>query len=466
LAATILLRDVCGRLQVQVKQTTQAVNRLHNLLARAFPELATLVDDIAAGWVLRLLKKYPTAERIAGAHVASLAKIPHLSLDTARAVRSAARESVATLRGAVAEDLIRTQVAQVRRSKEAEKDLKQLLTTAFDNLPASSHKRVVTIPGIGQTTAAILVAKIVDINRFTTADQLVNYFGIFPEENSSGVDKQGNPSPSGAMCMSKKGNDLVRGYVWNAARVGIRHNPAIKALSQRLRSRGKRGDVAMGHCMRKLLHLVFAVWKTDQPFNGEHFPWTNPGGAKPTTLKSGPTELVITQDQNAMAVGHTRGLPARKVVTTATLSVEPTSSPVKPATLPDAAKRPAVDFAYVREQVTISQVLKHLGLMEPIHCRGRQLRGPCPIHGQPKDSSRSFSISISKNIFRCFNSACNARGNVLDLWAAIHKLPLYEAALHLAAAFGLARNREEEPVKTNPSSREKATTNTASVNTD
>jgi hypothetical protein len=55
---------------------------------------------------------------------------------------------------------------------------------------------------------------------------------------------------------------------------------------------------------------------------------------------------------------------------------------------------------------------------------------------------------------------------VLDLWAAIHKLPLYEAALHLAAAFGLARNREEEPVKTNPSSREKATTNTASVNID
>jgi transposase len=244
-AAAILLRDVCGRLQTQVKQTTQAVNRLHNLLARAFPELATLTDDIAAGWVLRLLKKYPTAERIAGARVASLAKIPYLSLDTARAVQSAARESVATLRGTVAEDLIRTQVAQVRRSKEAEKDLKQLLTTAFDDLPASSHNRVVTIPGIGETTAAILVAKIVDINRFATADQLVNYFGIFPEENSSGVDKQGNPLPSGAMHMSQKGNDLVRGYLWNAARVAIRHNPAIKALYHRLKSRGKRGDVAL-----------------------------------------------------------------------------------------------------------------------------------------------------------------------------------------------------------------------------
>src|SRR5204862_5089288 len=32
-----LLREVSARLQAQVKQTTQAVNRLHNLLARVFP---------------------------------------------------------------------------------------------------------------------------------------------------------------------------------------------------------------------------------------------------------------------------------------------------------------------------------------------------------------------------------------------------------------------------------------------
>ena len=35
-------------------------------------------------------------------------------------------------------------------------------------------------------------------------------------------------------------------------------------------------------------------------------------------------------------------------------------------------------------------------------------------------------------------------GNVLDLWAAIHKLPLYEAALHLAETFQLPRNETEK----------------------
>src|SRR5205085_6508684 len=76
--AMTALREVAGRLQAKVKQSTQAINRLHNLLARVFPELATLTEDVAARWVLRLLDKYPSAERIAQARLGSLEKIPYL----------------------------------------------------------------------------------------------------------------------------------------------------------------------------------------------------------------------------------------------------------------------------------------------------------------------------------------------------------------------------------------------------
>src|SRR5258708_39702162 len=69
--------------------------------------------------------------------------------------------------------------------------------------------------------------------------------------------------------MSRKGNDLVRHYLWNAARSAIRHNQVINALYSRLKAKGKRGDVALGQCMRKLLHLVYAVWKTNRPFDDQ-----------------------------------------------------------------------------------------------------------------------------------------------------------------------------------------------------
>jgi transposase len=445
-APMVLSREVAGRLQAQVKQTTQAINRLHNLLARVFPELATLTDDVSAGWVLRLLEKYPTAERIAQAHRASLEKIPRLSVEQAQALHQAAQRSVATLRGDVTEALVRSLVAQLGHCQKAENDLRQLLTAAFADLPRSPHVQVVTIPGIGEATAAVLVAKVVAIDRFATPEQLVGYFGVFPEENSSGVDAHGHPLPSGTRPMSRKGNDLVRGYLWNATRSAIRHNPAIRALYGRLKAKGKRGDVAIGHCMRKLLHLVFAVWKTDRPFDAKHYPWENPGDTPLSTTTPGVPDAGATSPANDKAAGHKRDMPAKEVVTTAPSTVGSTPPLVKPAPEPTSATRPKVDFAFLRQQVTMEQALQHLGLLAQLRGRGDQRRGPCPVHSHPTDAKRTFSVHLGKGVFQCFDAECAVKGNVLDLWAAIHRLPVYEAALHLAETFGLPRNREEEPV--------------------
>jgi len=101
----------------------------------------------------------------------------------------------------------------------------------------------------------------------------------------------------------------------------------------------------------------------------------------------------------------------------------------------------------VREHVTMEQVLQHLGYFASLRGRGRQRRGPCPVHSQPTAPERTFSVHLGKNAFQCFHAECAVKGNVLDLWAAIHRLPLYEAALDLAETFQVPRNREEEPVK-------------------
>lgn len=458
-APMLLLREVAGRLQAQVKQTTQAINRLHNLLARAFPELASLAPDLAAGWVLRLLDKYPTADRVAQAHRASLEKIPHLPHEQAPALHQAAQQSVASLRGPVAETLVRNLVAQVRRCQKAEGDLRQLLTAAFAELPLTPHVQLLTVPGIGVATAAVLVAKIVDIDRFATPDKIVGYFGVFPEENTSGVDKHGNPIPPGTMRMSRKGNDLVRHYLWNAARSAISCNPAIRALYRRLKAKGMRGDVAIGHCMAKLLHLVFAVWKTNRPFDAQHFPWEqveNQAASQPTTSAA---QAGTPASRNDKAVGHKRDEPAQaEVVTTATPTVDPASTPVNPVTPTPAAVRPALDFAFLRQQVTMQQVLDHLGLWDQLRGRGHQRRGPCPVHNHSSARERTFSVHLGKNIFQCFHPDCGAHGNVLDLWAAIQRLPLYEAGLHLVETFHLAPNREEETVEGTRASRPAAAT--------
>jgi transposase len=444
--ALALLREVAGRLQARVRQSTQAINRLHNLLARVFPELATLTDDLSAAWVLRLLDKYPTAAAIGQARLSTLQKIPYLSAELAEQVRLAAQQSVASLSGDVAATLIRDLVAQLRHCQQAEDQMRHVLVKAFTDLPPSPHVHIVTIPGIGIATAAVLVAKIIDMDRFVGPNHLVGYFGVFPEENSSGVDKHGKRLPPGTMGMSRKGNDLVRSYLWNAARSAIRHNPAVRALYARLRAKGRRGDVAMGQCMRKLLHLVFAVWKTNRPFDDQHFPWEKPTDPPRSPTSPAPADPGLPASSNDKAVGHKRDEPAAKVVTTATDTLAATPAAVNPPLSAKASARPKVDFAFLRQQVTMQQVLEHLGLLGGLRGRGQQRRGPCPIHGTPNDSQCTFSAHLGKHIFQCFHADCAAHGNVLDLWAAIHRLPLYEAALQLAEALHLPRNREEEPV--------------------
>src|SRR5215213_3579624 len=185
------LRQVAGRLQAVVRQRTRLVNQLHQLLARTYPELAVLVKDLTTGWVLELLTRYPTARGLASATDADLQAIAYLPHDRIAGLLAAARDSVGSLAGPVADDLVRDQVRQVRDAQARQKRLETLLVSAYRDLPADNH--LATIPGIGDVTAAVLAAFILDIDRFATPGQLVNYFGVLPVEASSGVDRDGTP---------------------------------------------------------------------------------------------------------------------------------------------------------------------------------------------------------------------------------------------------------------------------------
>ena len=439
-----VLREVAGRLQAQAKDVVRTVNRLHNLVARIFPELELVAKDLSATWVLKLLKAYPTAEKIARARLASLSGIPYLTEPTARTLQAAARRSVGTLRGEIAEAMMVELVDHVRQAQKGKKNLQQLFVAAYRALPDGTHRQIESIPGIGELTAAVLVAKIVSIDRFPSPASLVGYFGVFPETNDSGVDRYGNPRPQGTRKMCQKGNDLVRAYLWNAARVAIRHNPAVRALYRRLRANGTRGDVALGHCMSKLLHLVFAIWKSGHPFDPNHYPWEHAN-----------REIAISRDADkSQPVGHNEEmLSERQVVTTADSSIDspevPTNSPPpsRAATQQYATTTRSygsIDYVYLREQISIDQVLRYLGHYDRLHGGGVQLRGPCPIHGSSRPQSRSFAVHLEKNVFRCFHPPCAAQGNALDLWATVRKLPIYEAALDLAETFHLEINRNRE----------------------
>ena len=418
-----MLRQVAGRLQAVVRQRTRLINQLHHLLALTFPELALLTKDLAAGWVLELIHCYPTAKQLAQASESDVGNIAYLPDKHVAPLLAAARSSIASLDGAAAEELVRDQVRQLRDVGARQKRLEILLVSAYHALPADNH--LATIPGIGNVTAAILTAFIVDIDRFNHPNKLVKYFGVLPTEASSGVDRDGRPRGPKRYVMSRAGNDLVRRYLWMAALSAVRHNPAVRALYTRVvRKHPQHKAIAIGHGMRKLIHLAFAVWKTGRPFNPNHYPWNTPAHAEPASEPASD----ITLSPNEQAAGLNPVVPALPEVTAACPESLPHDSPVD--------ERTPLDFAHLKRQLPLATVLDHLGLTPRLRGPGAQRRCACPIH-RGDGRGRTFSVQLEQNAFQCFDAKCAAKGDVIDLWASVKKMPLRDAALDLVRTFHL-----------------------------
>jgi transposase len=429
-----LLRQVAGRLQATVRQRTRIINQFHHLLALAFPELALLVKDVSIGWVLELVHRYPTATLLAAAAPADLAAIAYLPDQRIEPLLTQARASVASAAGPTMEELLRDQVRQLRDVHARQKRLENTMIQAYRRLPAPNYSH--TIPGVGEVTAAVLTAFILDIDRFETVNKLTAYFGVIPNEMSSGVDRDGQARGPRRYVMSNRGNDLVRRYLWMAALSAVRFNPAARALYARVVAKHPtRKAVAVGHVMRKLLHLVFALWKSGKPFDPHHYAWEPPAAAAAAAASSDKALSLEADDDDApsaneQAAGHKPDAKPVEEVVTAACGPTVAQSEIGAESL-------AVDFAHLKQQLPLARVLEHLGLSARLaRGDGAQRRCACPIH-RGDGRGRTFSVNLDANVFHCFAKECGAKGDVIDLWSALHRLTLREAAVDLVQTFQL-----------------------------
>lgn len=117
-----------------------------------------------------------------------------------------------------------------------------------------------SIPGIGKTSASALVAHIGDITRFSSPEKLTAYIGMDCRVHESGT------SIHGKGYISKRGNKYLRSLLFNAAFIARQHNPDLKRFFELKVGEGKHYFVALCAVERKLIHLIYAVWKRGTPF--------------------------------------------------------------------------------------------------------------------------------------------------------------------------------------------------------
>jgi transposase len=156
--------------------------------------------------------------------------------------------------------------AQIEFLNQQIADLEQRIVDHIDQDPDLKQDKelLLSIPGIGDTTAAVFLAEVQDVSRFSQASQLDAYAGLTPGQRESGSSVHGRPH------LVKWGNAQLRTAFYMPAISAFRWNPIIAGLYQRMLDRGKSKMTIIVACMRKLLHLCYGVLKTRKPFDPNH----------------------------------------------------------------------------------------------------------------------------------------------------------------------------------------------------
>lgn len=119
---------------------------------------------------------------------------------------------------------------------------------------------LVSIPGIGAATAALLLAEI-NFAAFGHARQVAAFVGVVPRLRQSGSSVRGRSK------LSKIGSSRVRHALYFPAVTALRCSPAMQVWANGLRARGKCEMQIIGAVMRKLVHIAYGVLKSGRPYD-------------------------------------------------------------------------------------------------------------------------------------------------------------------------------------------------------
>ena len=120
---------------------------------------------------------------------------------------------------------------------------------------------ICSIPGVGLLTATTALAETNGFELIRNKRQLASYAGFDIKEKQSGTSVKGKP------CISKRGNKHLRKAMHLPALSAIRHEERFKAIFVRLVSKHGIKMKAAVAVQRKLLEIIYTIFKTQVPYD-------------------------------------------------------------------------------------------------------------------------------------------------------------------------------------------------------
>jgi transposase len=243
--------------EMQKRQRVQTINQLETILYNANPTLMRYKKADFPNWLLELIIKCPTSDKLARSSPEKLAKIPYLSLARAKSLIAEAKQNIASATDRNAEILVGQIALQIKMFDQNIKSQMQLIER---DLTCPEIELLKTFIGIKTVSAVGLLLEIETVERFPTTKGISCYFGLHPKFKQSGDKIIG-------VRMSKQGSKNMRKILFNIAKTAIVRNHLIKEIYEKKVSNGMSKMAAIGVCMHKILRIIYGMLKNKQAFN-------------------------------------------------------------------------------------------------------------------------------------------------------------------------------------------------------
>lgn len=237
-------------------------NRLQKCIDIVFPEFNSLFRSKYGIVYMNVLKTFASAEKIANSDIQTLRECfeynrrgKRISL-SAEQLKVTAKTSVGI--HSVAEEIqIRHLVSQIELIE------KQLSETdkKIEEFSLQNNSPILSIPGISHFSGTSILAELGDICNYTKASQIIKFAGIAPYHYES------SQFTAQHTAITKKGSRYLRKTLYQIILPVINNNKVFTAYYNKKLAEGKGHRCAQGHCIRKLLRIIYHLLSTGQTFD-------------------------------------------------------------------------------------------------------------------------------------------------------------------------------------------------------
>lgn len=237
-------------------------NRLQKCIDIVFPEFNSLFRSKYGIVYMNVLKTFASAEKIANSDIRTIRKCfeydgrgKRISL-SAEQLKATAKVSVGI--PSVAEEIqIRHLVCQIEMIEEQLSEIDKKI----EEFSLQNNSPILSIPGISHFSGTSILAELGDICNFTKASQIIKFAGVAPchYESSQFIARH--------TAITKKGSRYLRKTLYQIILPVINHNRVFTAYYNKKLAEGKGHRCAQGHCIRKLLRIIYHLLSTGQTFD-------------------------------------------------------------------------------------------------------------------------------------------------------------------------------------------------------